>query len=78
MPTGRIITYIEKRGFGFIEAQPDNVFFHFTALPDNCIPQRDDWVRYEIQTDLDRRPRAINVAPVASAAAIEEVDRVLG
>ncbi|MHA6641829.1 cold-shock protein [Mesorhizobium sp. A623] len=77
MPTGRIITYIEKRGFGFIQAQPDNMFFHFTALPDGCIPQRDDWVRYEIQTGLDRRPRAINVVPV-DAAAIEEVDRVFG
>ena len=66
MPTGRIKSKVEDRGFGFIEtATPGkDVFFHVSGVANNGFPDLavGDQVSYDLDPGRnDKGPRAINV-----------------
>lgn len=69
---GRIKTWNEARGFGFISPMEGgtDVFVHISALPDGRAPTINDLVTYEVRQDTQGRQRAIAVtypgAPTAS------------
>jgi CspA family cold shock protein len=69
MPQGTIKKIVLDRGFGFIAAQPDDVFFHHTSVEDNRFDDLAEGqaVDYEIAEDDGRGkgkgPRAASVKP---------------
>jgi CspA family cold shock protein len=60
--TGRIKTYIDDRGFGFIVPDDggEDVFFHITNVEDIKQPKRDMLVEYQV-TETPKGLNAVNV-----------------
>ncbi len=70
MPQGRIKRLVSDRGFGFISAHPDDVFFHHSAVVDDGFSQLHEGqlVEYALEDEREasRRgqgPRATTVKP---------------
>lgn len=64
---GYISNYIDQRGFGYIETQNGDIFFHIYQVTDpeirDCLTTR-NWLRAAVQFDIgqnDRGPCAVNV-----------------
>lgn len=64
--TGRIKTYIEDRGFGFIKPDDggDDIFFHISNVRDIELPEQGLAVQYQV-AEGRKGPNAVNVRPVA-------------
>lgn len=64
--TGRIKTYIEDRGFGFIKPDDggDDIFFHISNVQDIELPEQGLAVQYQV-AEGRKGPNAVNVRPVA-------------
>lgn len=56
MPQGHIKKLIAGRGFGFIAGQPDDVFFHHTALVGSTFAQLQ--VGQPVEYTLEEGPQA--------------------
>jgi len=76
MPLSTVILFNAEKGFGFIAAQPCNVFFHRSSI-DGTIPTAGDHVRYEAVQEGKASPRATTVR-VIDPAVIAEAERVFG
>lgn len=76
MPLSKVILYNADKGFGFIAAQPCNVFFHRSSI-NGAIPTAGDHVRYEAVQEGKASPRATMVR-VIDPAVIAEAERVFG
>ncbi|ANG96774.1 hypothetical protein A8A54_10005 [Brucella pseudogrignonensis] len=76
MPLSKVILYNPDKGFGFIAAQPCNVFFHRSAI-DGAPPKTGDHVRFEAVQEGKASPRATTVR-VIDPAVIAEAERVFG
>ena len=65
MPQGKIKKVIADKGFGFIEGERDDIFFHHSALVGIAIEtlQEGQQVEYEVGRG-PKGPRAENVKPV--------------
>lgn len=63
MQTGTVKFYNVDKGFGFIEADGQDVFFHITQVVEGYEPQDGDSVQFEISNGRDGRPAAANVSP---------------
>ncbi len=65
MPEGKIKKIIAEKGFGFIEGERGDLFFHHSALVDTTIEQlaEGQQVEYEVGRG-PKGPRAENVKPV--------------
>lgn len=78
MPIGRIIKWVDDRGFGFIgdDQNPDarGTFVHVSAI--GRVPSVGDAFEYDTAIGLDGRTSAANLR--ALTAAQEEADRVFG
>ena len=61
-PTGVVKFYSEKRGYGFIEWEGEDAFFHFTAIDDSSAAalSAGDEIEFDEQ-DGDKGPVAVNV-----------------
>jgi CspA family cold shock protein len=71
MPQGRIKKLVADRGFGFISAEPDEVFFHHSAVVDQRFQelQEGQLVEYALADEEEasrrgRGPRATTVKPL--------------
>lgn len=68
MPQGVIKRIVSDRGFGFIGATPQDIFFHHTSVADGTFDdlQEGQKVEYEVEEGGGRGkgPRAVNVRPV--------------
>ena len=63
--TGRVRTFWPENGYGFIARHNSpSVFMHAREIPLGWIPQKDNWVTYQLVYDNLDRPQAINVLPV--------------
>ena len=64
MPEGKIKKVIAEKGFGFIEKEDGDVFFHQTALLDAQIEElrEGELVTFDVGQG-PKGPRAENVAP---------------
>lgn len=63
---GKVITYKEDRGFGFI--RPDggghDAFFHYTSCEDRIAPDLHERVEFDLEPDpRTGKPRAVRVRP---------------
>ncbi|MET3998561.1 cold shock and DUF1294 domain-containing protein [Marinobacterium sp. MBR-109] len=61
---GRIKKWNAEKGFGFIQPLEggDDLFFHISAMRDrSLLPQINQLVTFEPDTDKDNRPRAVSV-----------------
>lgn len=76
MPLSTVILYNPDKGFGFIAAQPCNVFFHRSSI-EGKPPKAGDQVRYEAVQEGRASPRATNVR-VIDPEVIAEAERVFG
>ncbi len=76
MPLSKVILYNADKGFGFIAAQPCNVFFHRSAI-DGPVPSSGDHARYDAVQEGKASPRATTVR-VIDPAVIAEAERVFG
>ena len=64
MPEGTIKKLIPDKGFGFIEGEKGDVFFHHSALVDTSIEQLSEGQRVEYEEGSGPKgPRAENVKP---------------
>jgi CspA family cold shock protein len=73
MQTGLVKFYNVDKGFGFIEADGQDVFFHITQVVEGYEPQDGDTVQFEISNGRDGRPAAANVSPASAEGHEEEV-----
>ena len=65
MPQGTIKKLITDKGFGFIEGERGDVFFHFSALVDTTIEDLAEGQQVEYEEGRGPKgPRAENVKPV--------------
>ena len=76
MPLGKVLLYNTDKGFGFIAAQPCNVFFHRSSIEGEP-PKAGDHVRYDAVQEGKASPRATTVR-VIDPAVIAESERVFG
>lgn len=77
MPTSVVLFYNPTHRYGFIKADPCNVFFHASAVEGQPV-KAGDAVRYEVAPQEDKNsPRALFVRLV-DAETIAEMDRVFG
>ncbi len=74
MPLGKVITF--HNGYGFISAQPQNVFFHRSSI-EGELPSSGDVVRYDAVPDGRNSPKATSVR-IIDPAVLAEADRVFG
>lgn len=74
MPIGRVITFL--KGYGFIAAEPCNVFFHRSVI-DGDTPKAGDTVRYDAVPSGMNSPKATSVR-VIDPAVLAEAERVFG
>lgn len=74
MPTGRVLLF--NHGYGFISAEPCNVFFHRSVIDGNT-PKVGDTVRYDAVPDGRNSPRATSVR-IIDPAVLAEAERVFG
>ena len=67
MPQGSIKKLVMDKGFGFIEGEPDDMFFHHSTVVEGTFEdlREGQQVEYEIGSG-PKGPRAENVRPVAS------------
>lgn len=65
MPIGKVCSYLDGRGYGFIavDDMPDNLFFHISELQKAGVdfPHVGDRFEFEIDIKRDGRTRAINM-----------------
>jgi cold shock CspA family protein len=63
MPIGTVKRVFQDRAFGFITANNDSgdIFFGFSAVIGRVTLEVGDSVRYEIDYDREKRPRATHV-----------------
>ena len=62
MPQGKIKKLVVDRGFGFIEGEGGDVFFHYSSLQDAQIDSLSEGQTVEYEAEEDRRgPRATSV-----------------
>lgn len=76
MPVSVVLFYNEKHKYGFIKAEPCNIFYHASAVEGEPV-QAGDAVRYDAEQEGRSSPRALSVRLV-DAAAMTECDRVFG
>ena len=64
MPQGKVKKIIADKGFGFIEGERGDIFFHHSALVGTTIEQLQEGqlVEYEVGSG-PKGPRAENVTP---------------
>ncbi|RRD21598.1 cold shock domain-containing protein [Brucellaceae bacterium VT-16-1752] len=74
MAIGRVITFL--KGYGFIKAEPINVFFHRAAV-DGDVPKAGDMVRYDAMPSGRSSPKATSVR-VIDPDVLAEAERVFG
>ena len=67
MPQGSIKKLVMDKGFGFIEGEPDDMFFHHSTVVEGTFEdlREGQVVEYEIGSG-PKGPRAENVRPVGS------------
>ena len=60
---GKVKSYSEQRGFGFIEQQDsqEDIFFHISQVLSEAILQRGDQVSYEVGEGRKGREAAVKV-----------------
>jgi tetratricopeptide (TPR) repeat protein len=58
--TGVVEHYNSSKGFGFISSLGQKLFFHITAIMDRHIPEKGEFVTFEIEHS-EKGPRAIKV-----------------
>ena len=81
-PNGRVASpvkwYDETKGFGFLEAEEGDLFFHVTDIVDGSIPAPKATYWYEVGKGKDGRPAAKNVAtsPSPILEQEQEVDEI--
>lgn len=67
MPQGEIKRIVSDRGFGFIAAKPQDVFFHHTSVAEGTFDdlREGQTVEYEVEQGGGggKGPRAVNVRP---------------
>jgi len=73
---GSVILFNDEKGFGFIAAQPCNIFFHRSAI-NGTLPVAGDQVRYEAVQEGRNSPRATTVR-VVDPSITAEAERVFG
>lgn len=70
MPAGKIVKWVEDRGFGFIQEDGEKGylgdFVHITAMPDQQTPKVGDRFDFDRVTGMDGRSKAVNVRAVTS------------
>lgn len=72
MTKGIVKFYNGEKGFGFIEANWEDVFFHITQVVEGYEPTDGDTVSFEISNGRDGRPAAANVSPADAEEGQEE------
>ena len=67
MPQGSIKKLVMDKGFGFIEGEPDDMFFHHSTVVECTFEdlREGQVVEYEVGSG-PKGPRAENVRPAAS------------
>lgn len=76
MPTSVVLFYNEDHRYGFIKADPCNVFFHASAV-EGVPVKAGDAVKYEAVQEGRSSPRALSVRRY-DAEVMAEFDRVFG
>jgi len=77
MPISVVLFYNDQHRYGFIKAEPCNVFFHASAVEGQPV-KAGDAVRYEAAPPEGKNsPRALSVRLV-DAEAMAEIERVFG
>jgi len=76
MPVSKVLLYNADKGFGFIAAQPCNVFFHRSSIEGEP-PKPRDHVRFETVQEGKASPRATTLR-VIDPEVIAEAERVFG
>ncbi|RRD24712.1 cold shock domain-containing protein [Brucellaceae bacterium VT-16-1752] len=74
MPTGRVMLF--NHGYGFIAAEPCNVFFHRSVI-EGAAPKAGDTVRYDAVPSGMNSPKA-TIVRVIDPAVLAEAERVFG
>ncbi|WLF99114.1 cold shock domain-containing protein [Brucella intermedia] len=74
MATGKVLFF--HNGYGFIAAEPCNVFFHRAAV-DGDVPKAGDMVRYDAMPSGRSSPKA-NSVRVIDQDVLAEAERVFG
>ncbi|KAB2761980.1 cold-shock protein [Brucella anthropi] len=74
MATGKVLLF--HNGYGFIAAEPCNVFFHRSVI-DGDTPKAGDTVRYDAVPSGMNSPKATSVR-VIDPAVLAEAERVFG
>jgi len=65
MPTGTIKKIVSDKGFGFIQGNDGDLFFHHTAIVGTSIDQLREGQQVEYDEGQGPKgPRAVNVKPV--------------
>jgi len=73
---GRIITWKDEKGFGFIAPNddPEQVFVHISAFSDKrCRPQIDDLISFDLIKDSRGRLQAANASILGAKARVRNV-----
>lgn len=76
MPTSVVLFYNDQHRYGFIRAEPCNIFFHKSAV-EGVPVKAGDAVKYEAAQEGRSSPRALSVKLI-DADAMAECDRVFG
>lgn len=74
MLTGKVLLF--RNGYGFIAAEPCNVFFHRSVIEGGA-PKAGDTVRYDAVPSGMNSPKATSVR-VIDPAVLAEAERVFG
>lgn len=77
MPVSCVLFYNEQHKYGFIKAEPCNVFFH-KSIVEGQLVKAGDAVKYEAAPQEGKNSPRATVVRLVDAEVMAEIDRVFG
>jgi len=76
--TGRVKWYNALKGYGFIETDREDLFFHIRDYSDPAGPAAGERVAYDVEARPGGRPQAARVRPIGRPAMNDEAGEGIG